>query len=185
MLVLVVLALSACGGQTSTRSSDDVDSSSTHSSSGTASSSTPPDSPTESTSTFVPVTDSLGGALTEEQRDEIIERCREHAGIPGGNRTCTELIPRDLPPCTPRDNFCLRGAVTGGQAGVVQVVDQRGPSPTCPEALCETIVVPATVVQQLVATRTTTPPTDESPTVSPTDESPTAGTASPTPSPTP
>lgn len=161
ILGVVVLALSTgCGG-----AGDD-----------------PPDDAVQVTfgDDFEQVTDTAAVSLTPEQKDEILARCKESAGVPGSNDDCLDSLPSILPPCRASDKWCLYGGVLGdSDTGVLRVVDQESEEPACDDAVCTGITVPVSVVQVVVSATTTSAPAE---TTGPTPTDPTeTGVTTPTP----
>jgi hypothetical protein len=136
------------------------------------------------------VTDVVARGLTKEQADRIHKQCQKAAPIPGTDEDCMNSIPRELPPCTPQNDFCIRVAlISGTKSAVIQVSPpQSGSSPACAGSnavLCEGIIVPAIVVAPLIGTSAPSPTTSETtseftltPTPTPT-LAPTTSTSSP------
>jgi hypothetical protein len=117
------------------------------------------------------VTDVAARALTEKQVQDLESKCTRHAGVPGTDKDCREVLQalvRLTPPCTPTSQVCiLVGRVVGdSDVGVLQLRDQRSDSPLCGNGrivLCKGITLRADVVAPLIDTLRTSTTTSETP----------------------
>jgi hypothetical protein len=127
------------------------------------------------------VTDVAAAALTEEQVEEILEKCRQGAGIPVTNDDCKRVLQiLDLPPCEPgRVCIYVGRSVADADLGVLLLHDGRHGRPACSDGavrLCDGITVPVEVVTPLIAASRSPAPT--SPAISEPADGPTESTTS-------
>jgi hypothetical protein len=139
------------------------------------------------------VTDVAAFALTEEELDEVLDKCGDAGGVPETRDDCKKLV--EAKPLCGRPRLCILVGVHG-EVGVMQVVDGRPGSPACADgeiALCEGIIVPSNLAAALIETSTvatstsddatstpvaTTPPTSNPPAATVTTTPTAAATAS-------
>lgn len=97
------------------------------------------------------VTDTVAIALSENERDKLIDKCEKVANVPGTVEGCLNGIPLDGPPCTRKNHWCLEISASGN-AGVLRVRDQQSDA-SCDEAdsdLCDGVEVSAKAIEPMV-----------------------------------
>ena len=129
----------------------------------------------------VRVTDTVGVSLTKEQRDNIIKKCKQHAGVPGTNEDCQTLIATiaivvDNSPCTSVNPCLLIGIlVDNPNIAVMKVVEQGHDGSTCADQqidACVGITVQRDVAAPLLEKSRTSTSTSGTPSPTSSDTTP-------------